>query len=183
MFFLLPCSPLLECLLPWVENLLPEITGNPQSLEKVSKASTFSLLWSHLSTALLWRSFLPCALQLVCCQLSRNFYSISMQYSMSLPLYSSWILVEGGEIFVLFFVGRKDHFQCVPTEKDSPLCHFLCNTIKSPSSLLGCSGWRLIFYLFCFFIYFVSILSILNRLDYHLGGSGGKRGLWVSLTL
>ena len=86
-----------------------------------------------------------------------------------------------GKYFTHFWVGRCFWLR-IPAENrflySTEPWHWPCNTIKSPSSLLTCSGWRLIFYLFCIsfvtFICFVSILSILNRLDYHLGGSGGK---------
>lgn len=96
------CGPLLECLLPWMKELITKELQAILSLWKC-KGSTFSLNMELSSTVLLWRSFLPCALQHVRCQLSRNNSSISMEssvYHLLLLLYSVWALVEGGGLFI-----------------------------------------------------------------------------------
>lgn len=67
---------------------------------------------------------------------------------------------EEGFLF-LFLAGRKGNLQCVQAEQDSPLCHFLCNTVKHPPLAAVNKG------------YFLSI-SYHNRIDYHLGEGGGK---------
>lgn len=121
MFFLLYAVLCWNACFPELEKTYYQKLQEILSLWKC-KASTFSLNMEPSSTALLWRSFLPCALQLVCCQLSRNNFSISMEYSVShllLPLYSFWILVEGG-IFISILCRQERSFSVCPSWKGFP---------------------------------------------------------------
>lgn len=130
------CGPLLECLFPWAGELNTKITNS--YLWKY-KSLTFSLNMEPSSTGLLWRCFLPCALQHVWCQLSRNNFSISMESSVAYLL----LLLHSGERRRDFYVYSLWARKIIPKLKRGS--HSVTSYVMLLNFPFCFSKWRFIF--------------------------------------